>query len=154
LGERALIANRASADLFLSVHFNSLPNDTKTRGTEIFTFAPQFQRSTNSWSPTERDDTEREAAPVNRYDDWSAAFAHALHRELLSDLKTFDRGKKIMHLGMLRALNCPGALVESGFLSNEDEARKISTAAYRQQIAQALAAGIADYARLLDSARK
>jgi N-acetylmuramoyl-L-alanine amidase len=151
--QRALIANRAGADLFLSIHFNSLPADTKTSGTEVFTFAPQYQRSTNSWS-SQTDDTEDEAAPVNRYDAWSTVFAHALHRELIEDLKTFDRGKKLMHLGMLRGLKCPGALVESGFLSNPEEARKIATPAYRQQIASALASAIADYVRILDSSRR
>jgi N-acetylmuramoyl-L-alanine amidase len=44
-------------------------------------------------------------------------------------------------------------LVESGFLSNEEEARKIATPAYRQQIATALAAGIQAYARQIDALR-
>ena len=143
---RVIIANRASADLFLSIHFNALPNDRKTRGTEVFTFAPQFQRSTNSWSPLEPDDTEREGSLGNRFDAWNALFAHTLHRELLSQLKTFDRGKKIAHLGVLRGLNCPGVLVESGFLSNDEEAKKIATPSYRQEIAAALASGIVAYA--------
>jgi N-acetylmuramoyl-L-alanine amidase len=148
---RSAAANRSSADLFVSIHFNALPNDQKTRGTEIFTFAPQYQRSTNSWSPTAPDDSERERSPVNRFDAWSSVLAHGLHRELLSQLKTFDRGKKIAHLGMLRGLECPAVLVESGFLSNDEEARKISTAAYRQKIAEAMADGVSDYAKLVES---
>lgn len=151
---RSLIANRAVADVFVSIHFNHLPNDQKTRGTEIFTFAPQFQRSTNSWSPLEPDDAEREASPGNSFDGWNTLLANALHRELLSDLKTFDRGKKIAHLGVLRGLKCPGVLVESGFLSNEEEARKIATTAYRQQIAVAIAEGIDAYANQVDALNK
>ena len=150
---RVLIANRAGADLFVSIHFNALPNDQKTRGTEVFTFAPQSQRSTNSWGPLEPDDTEREASPGNGFDPWNSLLAHALHRELLAGLKTFDRGKKIAHLGVLRGLNCPGVLVESGFLSNDEEARKIATEAYRQQIAVALATGVQAYANQLDAMR-
>jgi N-acetylmuramoyl-L-alanine amidase len=69
---RVVLANRAGADLFVSIHFNSLSNDTATRGTEVFTFAPQHQRSTNSWSPLEPDDTEREASPGNKYDAWNS----------------------------------------------------------------------------------
>lgn len=149
LQSRAIIANRASADVFVSIHFNALPNDQKTRGTEVFTFAPALQRSTNAWSLGAADDTEHEAAPANRHDAANAMLAHALHRELLARLGTFDRGKKIGHLGALRGLNCPGVLVESGFLSNDEEARKIATPAYRQDIARALAAGIADYAALV-----
>ncbi len=151
LQSRAIIANRANADMFVSIHFNALPNDQKTRGTEIFTFAPAHQRSTNAWSPGASDDTEHDPAPGNRYDAANAMLAHALHRELLAGLQTFDRGKKIGHLGVLRGLNCPGVLVESGFLSNDEEARKIATPAYRQSIAEALAAGIADYTAIITS---
>ena len=148
---RVIVANRAEADVFVSIHFNSLQNDNKTRGTEVFTFAPQFQRSTNSWSPLEPDDTERELSPGNYYDAWNSLLAHSLHRELLDGLKTFDRGKKIAHLGVLRGLDCPGVLVESGFLSNDEEARKIATPAYRQEIAAALASGIEAYADQIDA---
>lgn len=146
---RAEIANRAGADVFVSIHFNALPNDAKTKGIEVFTFAPQFQRSTNSWNPDEKDDTEHEPAPGNRHDPWNVVLAQAMHRELLANLKTFDRGKKIAHFGVLRTLECPGVLVECGFLSNDDEARKIATPAYREQIAESLLAGLQTYAETI-----
>jgi len=151
LADRAAIANRAHADLFLSIHFNSLPGDTTTSGTEIFTFTPQFQRSTRSWSIGEGDDMENEISAVNRFDQWSAVFARALHAELLTRLKTFDRGKKTGHLGVLRGVNCPAVLVESAFLSNETEAGRIATPGFRQQIAEAILTGIRNYCLTLDA---
>lgn len=150
---RTAIANRAGADLFVSIHFNALEGDAKTGGTEIYTFTPQFQRSTRSWSPGQINDAEREAVPVNRFDAWSFLLGHAVKRELLRDLKTFDRGQKTMHSGVLRGLNCPGVLAESVFLSNDAEARLVATPAYRQQIAQAIADGIRSYADTLESLR-
>ena len=48
---------------------------------------------------------------------------------------------------------CPGGLVESACLSNDAEARRVATPAFRQQIAAALAAAIRDYAATLDSLR-
>jgi N-acetylmuramoyl-L-alanine amidase len=150
---RAEIANRAKADLLISIHFNALENDTRTGGTEIYSFTPQFQRSTRSWSPGQADDTEREPAPVNRFDAWSALLGHTIKRSLLEDLKTFDRGQKTMHSGVLRGLNCPGVLVESVFLSNDTEAKLVSTPAYRQKIAQAIADGVRSYADTLESLR-
>jgi N-acetylmuramoyl-L-alanine amidase len=45
-------------------------------------------------------------------------------------------------------------LVECGFLSSEAEARRIATPEYRQQLAVALAAGIRDYARAVEAARR
>jgi N-acetylmuramoyl-L-alanine amidase len=151
--QRAAIANAAGADLLVSIHFNSLFPDTRTSGTEVYTFTPQFQRSTRAWSPGQRDDTEQAAAPVNRFDGWSALFAQSLHLEVLAGLKTLDRGQKTMHSAVLRGLNCPAVLVESVFLSNETEAMRVRTPEYRQQIAQAIFAGIQRYAAALDEIR-
>lgn len=149
LQSRAIIANRAGADLFISVHFNSLFPDTKTSGAEVFTFTRAGQRSDQSRGPGQPDDTEDEAAPVNRHDAWSVLLGDAVHRATLKSLKLPDRGQKTKHLGMLRGLNCPGVLVESGFLSNDAEAKKISTPEYRQQIAEALAEGVEWYASVV-----
>ncbi len=143
---RADVANRAGADVFVSIHFNSLYPDTKTSGTETYTFTPQFQRSDRAWSPTEPDDTERDAAPVNRYDAWSSLLGQCLHREVIVRLGTLDRGQKTMHSAVMRGLACPAVLVESVFLSNESEARLAATPAGRQRIADAIAAGIVAYA--------
>ncbi len=151
---RVELANRARADLFISIHFNSVASDTKTSGTEIYTFAPQFQRSVSSWGAGQGDDAERTASPVNRYDPWSAVAAHALHSTLLAKLATSDRGQKIKHLGVLRGLNCPGVLVESAFLSNDSEARKVATPAFRQKIAEGIADGVVAYAAQLAAAKK
>jgi N-acetylmuramoyl-L-alanine amidase len=140
------IANRAGADLFVSIHFNSLYPDTKTSGTETYAFTPQFQQSDRAWSPREPDDTERDAAPVNRYDAWSGLLAQSIHREVVRRLQTVDRGQKTMHSAVLRALDCPAVLVESLFLSNDPEAMRVLSAAGRQRIAEALAAGIDNYA--------
>ena len=150
---RAAMANTVGADLFLSIHFNSLEDDTKTNGTEIFSFAPADFRSTDSWS-RKTDDSEKEPSPVNKYDHWSSVVGYAMQHEMLGALKTFDRGKKIAHWGVLKPLNCPGILIESGFLSNPSEARKISTPEYRQQIADAIAHGVRNYAATLESLRK
>ena len=91
--------------------------------------------------------------PANRFDAWSSLLAQSIKRELLQELKTFDRGSKTMHSAVMKGLNCPGVLVESVFLSNDTEARSVGTPAYRQRIAQAIADGIRVYAETLASAR-
>jgi len=152
LQERSAMANASRAGLFVSIHFNAIGNDRKTAGVEVFTFAPQFQRSTNAWSPTAGNDTEKDLAPVNRHDHWSVVLAQSLHRRFIQDLKAVDRGRKIAHWGVLRGLNCPGVLVECGFLTSTEEARKIATPQYRQRLAVALANGIREYAATTGSA--
>ncbi len=154
LAERAEIANNRGADVFISIHFNALPNDRKTSGVEVFTFAPQNQRSTDSWSLGKSDDTEEAAAPANRYDHWSSVLAAAVQNRFVDDLKAFDRGKKIAHWGVLRMVRCPSMLVECGFLTSDVESRKIATAAYRDDIAQALCDGVRDFTATLETARK
>ncbi len=149
LAQRSAFAAAARADLFVSIHFNALINDTRTSGVEVYTFPPPGLRSTNSWNALRESDAEPNASPANRNDHWNAVLAGALHRRLVKDLGATDRGKKLMHLGVLRGLPCPGVLVECGFLTSAVEARKIESAAYRQQIAEVLAAGIGDYSRTL-----
>ncbi|MEO6874429.1 MAG: N-acetylmuramoyl-L-alanine amidase [Opitutaceae bacterium] len=147
---RAVITNRAKADLFVSIHFNSLYPDTKTSGTEVYTFTRAGQRSDHSWGFGSQDDADPTPSEINRFDPWSSLLAHSLHREVIASLKTTDRGQKTMHLAVLRNLKCPGVLVESIFLSNEAEAKRAATPAYLQRIAQALASGIDDYADALE----
>jgi N-acetylmuramoyl-L-alanine amidase len=155
LGDRADIANANRADLFASIHFNALANNATASGVEVFTFAPANQHSTAWWSaPTKNDPHfETDEQPVNRFDHWSSVLSHAIHRRFVTELKTFDRGKKLAHWGVLRPLNCPGVLIECGFLTSDAEARKIATPAYRQKIAATIAAGIRDYSAIVNGLR-
>ena len=148
LSERSDVANARRAGLFVSIHFNAVPKDSRTSGVEVFTFAPRTQHAAEWWSLSRKDDPHLESTdmPVNRFDHWSVVLAQAIHRRLVVDLKSFDRGKKIAHWGVLRQLNCPGVLIECGFLTSAAEAGKIATPAHRQKLATALAAGIRDYA--------
>jgi len=150
---RAATANISGADLFVSIHFNSLSPDSKTSGMELFTFAPATIRATDNWG-AKVVEVENESSPGNRFDHWNSVLAFAMQREVLTNLKIFDRGKKFAHWGVLRPLNCPGILIEPGFLSNEAEAKKIATPEYRQEIAEAIAKGIRDYAAALEALRK
>ena len=50
LPERSDIANAQRAGLFVSIHFNAVPNDSRTSGVEVFTFAPKNQHAAEWWS--------------------------------------------------------------------------------------------------------
>ncbi len=142
LPERAEFANRAKADLFVSIHFNAVANNPGVRGTETYVLTPQFMRSTSSAKTTPDDGT---AQPGNEHDAWSAVLGYHMHRELLTELKTEDRGYKRARFAVLRLVDCPAVLVEAGYLSNDTEAQQIGTAAYRARIAQALYSAIVAY---------
>jgi N-acetylmuramoyl-L-alanine amidase len=148
---RAHLANAANADLFVSIHFNA-DGDPGTRGAETFVFTPAGQRSTESWS-TGRLDIEKAPVPVNKYDGWSAVLAHAMQGAVAQRLQTPDRGQKTKHAAVLRWVDCPAVLVESAFISNPADARRVVTAAYQERIAAAIAAGIDGYAARIRALR-
>ncbi len=148
---RAELANKESADLFLSIHFNAVDHDTdRVSGTETYVLTPQFEVSTQS----EKDKTmKQEQYAGNRQDYANALLGYTLHRQMITGLKISDRGYKRYRYGVLRTLKCPGALVECAYLSNEAEARRIGTPEFRQQIADTLAEGIQNYSAELDALR-
>lgn len=145
------LANRVHADLFVSIHFNSAPMNTS--GTEVYTFAPATQHATSYWSALRKNDpdVENQPQPGNRSNHWSVVLAQDLHRQLLWKLKTEDRGEKIAHWAVLKNLNCPGVLVEPAIITDDAEGRRVAQPWFREEIAQALAAGIHQYAQTIAS---
>jgi N-acetylmuramoyl-L-alanine amidase len=151
--ERPLFALQEKADLFLSIHYNAVEKEAQQQsvsGVEVYVMTPQYQLSAD----LERDNQVDVFNPGNAYDHWNAVLGYAMHRELLRDLKVPDRGLKRGRRAVLRLAPCPAVLVESGYLTQDAEARKIATPAYRQKIAEAIADGVRAYAAILDGLRK
>ena len=148
LKKRPAIANRARADLFISIHFNSLGNNGVVRGIETYSFTPAGQRSTVAVSHRAADE---KAQPGNRTDHWNILLGAAIQRRLVDDLDAVDRGVKRARFVVLRTTQCPAVLVEGGFLSNSAEARKLATPAYREQIARAIAGGVRHYVAMMET---
>jgi N-acetylmuramoyl-L-alanine amidase len=148
---RAEVANKEGADLFLSIHFNAVDRDpARVSGVETYVMTPQFQVSTQ---PEQDRAMVREAYPGNRQDMANALLGYHLHRRLVTDLQSSDRGYKRYRLAVLRTLKCPGALVEAAYLSNDTEARRVATPEFRAQVAESLAEGISAYAATLAALR-
>ncbi len=148
LAMRADFANKNNADLFLSIHFNSAPQAIS--GVETFVLPSQFMLST---SDETGDEMTRTNFPGNRFDYANTLFGDKLHRALRAGLKTPDRGFKRQRWAVLRTLECPGALVECGYLSNDAEARRCATPEFRQLIADSLAEGLDNYVATLAALR-
>lgn len=150
LEQRADIANRTKADLFVSIHFNSFPQAAIT-GTETYILTRRTQRSTGA---SKRETSDNVSLPGNAMDPWNAVLGYAMHRQMMNKLGTFDRGLKFARFKVLTLVDCPGVLVESGYLSNESEARKISTKDYRAEIAAGIVNGISAYAAKIEAVMK
>src|SRR4029079_1096395 len=76
--------------------------------------------------------------------------ATTLYQTVLGKLSSFDRGAKRARFALLRAATVPAVLMEGVFLTEPTEAAQIASADWRQQYADAIAAGIWEYKRLPD----
>ncbi len=142
LDDRATMANTLKADLFISLHYNAGPaGDTTADGIETYCLTPAGQRSTNAGKAKSTTGAE----PGNRFDTANMALAWGIQRRLVKSTGADDRGVRRARFAVLRTLSCPGVLIEGGFMSSRKEGALIAEGAYRQKIAEAVAAGIVDY---------
>ncbi|MFA6963014.1 MAG: N-acetylmuramoyl-L-alanine amidase [Opitutaceae bacterium] len=150
LQQRADIANKAGADLFISIHFNAVGGAPTVRGSETYAMTPQYQHSTGS---AKADPSDKVANPGNANDPWNTLLAYHIHNQVLAKLGSEDRGMKRARFAVLRLVNSPAVLVEAGYLSNDAEARKIASSAYRADMAEAIAQGVRAYAQAITTVK-
>jgi N-acetylmuramoyl-L-alanine amidase len=162
LEERTAMANRAAADLFLSIHVNASEDD-RARGVETYflNFAPNpaaeaiaaRENAASARTMRQLPDIVKSIALNNKIDE-SRDFASLVQSALIERLKQGD--KKVKGLGVKQApfmvligATMPSVLSEISFLTNVEEAELLRGAAYRQQIAEALFTGIMRYQQSL-----
>ncbi|HLG56264.1 MAG TPA: N-acetylmuramoyl-L-alanine amidase [Vicinamibacterales bacterium] len=162
LEERTAIANRVGADLFLSIHSNASANDS-ARGVETYflNFAPNPEaeavaaRENAGGAKTMRNlpDIVRAIALNNKIDE-SRDFASMVQSSLYSRLQKTNRtvrnlGVKQAPFMVLIGATMPSILAEISFITNRREATLLKTDKYKQQIAEALLAGVLRYQQAL-----
>ena len=151
LEERPAIANRIPNSVFVSIHFNASNNNADARGFEIFSIAPRGMPATNDSTPGERD---LRAEPGNAVELPSGALAGSVFHALLGQVPMVDRGLKHARFAVLRLCERPAVLVECGFVSNAAESSLISSGAWRERIADAVADGVEGYRALAENKQR
>jgi N-acetylmuramoyl-L-alanine amidase len=167
LKDRTEIANRAKADLFVSIHVNWLP-DREARGFETYyagatadPFLEALAAAENRDSGFSVADTRRLLHGIysgvrrqesRRLAEWVSSSLFATLEE--SNPEVVDRGVMRAPFVVLVATDMPAVLAEVACISNDREARLLGLAAYRQRIAEALYSGITGYAREINSTDK
>lgn len=149
------MANRAGADLFISIHANASTTPA-SRGVETF-FLSRGAANRRLEKLAERENDGREIAVVKSRSpldqiladlDLSAShvasqrFAIGLQKSIASRLDAPGRGVLQAPFVVLFESRVPSALVEVGFLSNPEECVALGRIEYRRQIAQGLAVAI------------
>ena len=142
LDDRPAAANKLKADCFISLHYNGgAKGDATTAGIETYCLTPAGQYSTNKASGR----ADITAEPGNRFDTFNLLLGWNVQRSLVKATSAEDRGVRRARFAVLRPLNCPGILVEGGFISSRAEGAQIANAAYRQKLAEAIGDGVIAY---------
>lgn len=141
--EQAGRANRAKADLFVTLHYNSAP-EVEAKGVETFCLTPAGATPTNGGGePSQK-------SPGNKNDAMNALLAYHVQRAIVRDTDFIDRGVRRAGFQVLREITMPGILIEGGFMSNPFDAAKIYDVRQRRKMARAIADGILSYKRLVE----
>lgn len=167
LAERAQMANRAKADLFISIHANS-HKKTEPSGTETFVMGLSTSKANMEVARLENadilleDDYKNNSeyqgfdpnAPEsyimftlyqNAYLEKSLNFAEYIQGQYKSRIKTIDRGVKQGELFVLYKTSMPAVLTEIGFISNAKEEEYMMSEEGQNEYVYCIASAFAKY---------
>lgn len=118
LGPRVDLSDAVNADLFVSIHANAINmSRPDVNGIETYYY----------------------------YSSAAASLAETIHNSLLNSTGMNDRGVRQARFYVLTETSMPAVLVEVGFVTGREDAARLSSAASRSQIAEAIANGILRY---------
>lgn len=168
LYERAAIANREGADLFISIHANIMPGSSATAGTETFVMGQHVARHNLEVAKRENasillEDNVKENYGYDPNSDeghiMMSMFQHAfLERSILfaefvenefADAGRKSRGVKQAGFVVLKETTMPSVLIETGFMSNSEEEAYLLSSAGQQKLANSILKAFNNYYALL-----
>ena len=116
---RETLVKEQEPDLFISIHANAIPN-SKWRGAQVF--------------------YHKDGHPNGEM------LAKAIQKTIRETVENTDReALSIKEVYLLKKVEVPAVLVETGFLSNEEEKKLLATDSYQEKMAFAIARGIENY---------
>lgn len=170
LDERARIANENDADLFVSIHANSITN-SRISGAETFVLGlhrseenlevakkensvivleDDYRAKYEGFDPNSTESYIIFELMQNVYLDQSIGFASAVQDQFEERVGRHNRGVKQAGFLVLRETSMPGVLVELGFLSNKYEERFMASENGKVYLASAIFRAIRDYKENFD----
>jgi len=150
LNERANIANRNKADLFISVHTNALPNGKVARGFEVYTLG--MHRAADNLEVAKRENSAIlvENDYKQHYEDFdpnssesyiifefmqdknmakSVELAKMIQKDACETAQRVNKGVHQAGFLVLRATSMPSCLIELGFITTQDEENYLNSSA-------------------------
>ena len=158
LQTRADIANKANADLFISIHTNSAESKTPSgvetfilgtdrmeanldvamRENAVMKLEADYKTTYQGFDPNSIDSYIMFELMQNSYMDQSLRFAEQVQQRFVGHLNREDRGVRQAAFWVLLKTACPSILFEMGFISNPDEEKFLNQPASMAQMANAL----------------
>lgn len=179
LNDRARMANKADADLFISIHVNAAQNRS-AKGAETYTLGIEEARTERNLEIAKRengvilleDNHEKTYANFNpnspesyiifeymqsEFVKESIHIAQYVQENFASDANRLDRGVRQAGFLVLNATSMPSILVELGYISNAEEAKYLASGAAQQRLSNCISKAFdkyyADLKKLNDSVR-
>lgn len=169
LDRRGQIANEEQGKLFVSIHCNATPQKpSNAHGFEVYLLRPgrteeaiHIAEVENSVIKLEKDYEKRYAKLTNEnfilinmaqssYMKYSERVAELLHRQVVADNTMKSLGVKQAGFLVLVGASMPGVLIETGFLSNAKEEKRLASQEGQQRIAENFFKAIEKYSREYD----
>ena len=171
LNERANIANRANADLFISVHTNALPAGKVARGFETYTLGMHRAKDNLDVAMRENSVISMEKDYQQRYQGFdprssesyiifefiqgknmerSVELARMIQRGVCDGANRPDKGVHQAGFLVLRETSMPGCLIELGFITTPDEERLLNDDSRVDDIARGIYEAFAKYKNKYD----
>ena len=165
LDERAAIANRAKADLFISIHTNALPKGRQAVGAETYSLG--MARSSDNLDVAKRENSvilfennyQKRYAGFNpkssesyiifefmqdQHMKQSAQLAKSIQSQYVKCGRP-DKGVKQAGFLVLRGTSMPSVLTELGFISTPSEEQYLNSSKGTDELARAIYMGFVDY---------
>ena len=171
LKERANIANRANADLFISVHTNALPAGKIARGFETYTLGMHRAKDNLDVAMRENSVISMERGYQQTYQGFdprssesyiifefiqgknmerSVELARNIQRKVCNGANRPDKGVHQAGFLVLRETSMPSCLIELGFITTADEENLLNDASRVDDIARGIYEGFAQYRNKYD----
>ena len=169
--ERANIANRANADLFISVHTNALPAGKIARGFETYTLGMHRAKDNLDVAMRENSVISMEKDYKQTYQGFdpkssesyiifefiqgknmerSVELARMIQRKVCDNANRPDKGVHQAGFLVLRETSMPSCLIELGFITTPDEERILNNSDRVNEIAKSIYDGFAQYRNKYD----
>jgi N-acetylmuramoyl-L-alanine amidase len=168
LRDRTTFANRERADLFVSIHANA-HRETASTGVETYFLSSEATDGTaRQVAALENSVVQLEKTPAraagrldavkailwdlaqSEFQQESSRLAEVVQDSMTQSLRIPNRGVKQAGFYVLGGAAMPAVLIEIGFVTNPKEERRLKDPKYRDEIARAIFAGLADYKKRYD----